>query len=136
MANRRNPFVSVCVKRSIEAVDDDDDDAQMVGIETKVLLTFHGQEHGVVFLAVAVRRANDVFAFVVGHTAFDFELVVVAVVFLEVFRRLAKFGIITEPGDDRRRDGNDTAIEFGVVALENVSIARTKNEARGGFSSI
>lgn len=60
-------------------------------------LTFHGQEHGVVFLAVAVRRANDVFAFVVGHTAFDFQLVVIPVVFLEVLRRLTDFGIITEP---------------------------------------
>ena len=79
----------------------------MVGIETKALLTFHGQEHGVIFLAVAVRRANDVFAFVVGYTAFDFQLVVVAVVFLEVLRRLTNFGVITEPDEKSRRRAGD-----------------------------
>ena len=70
----------------------------------RLLLTFDSQEHGVFFLSVAIRCSDNVFSFVIGYTALDFQLVIISIVFLQMFGRLTKFDIITIPRRERERD--------------------------------
>ena len=79
------------------------------------------EEDGLFTRAPVIGGPDDVFATVLQFDTIDDKGVVIAAITLHELDTLLEFGVVVEPSDSGRCDGDDTTHELGALAFEGES---------------